>query len=657
MGSRNKIGWSVCTMLVLGICMAQTGNTALTDDAVQSDGTALAGGVVQSASTALADGRRAVDDAVFNLAIRGDLNGNGKIDADELGNALDFSAAAPIRVTVPAHVGTDPCFTNDTFAPPMYPMTTNTWPALYIPQDNYYDARGTNFVAGNAVDFPNAAVTNGQTQTLYVRFRWDGSAVTNYSSTCWIMLNGFDWSLRSGWGVYIQQDPGPATTAGRLGVMVPQTVQLVSGAYAVKKGLWYDLFVTVSPRDETHAKAVAWLLPVPAGWYWKDDKTYGFDPPAFQRYTDGGASYRLLSFAPNRTTLRLGAEYSLSSWKEIKSADDNAAKTFRGALAHMMLWTRELTDEERWEVASGFDGTLWSVGVVNGSADEFAASGADDVHLVTNAWRRMRRTLTEAEPTLTLKGPLPAAEAGLDHLVNVVPLFGDAKPDACSVRIAVNGAPAGVFNLARRNGRNVYIPGSFWKRDAEGNATLTVTRVAPFTAPLEIDAVTVSGAWMFGTANNSHDEFAHEARAAAHVIRGDPVTKHVRRALLGEKDGGANRTACFHFYMPPETAGHHDASFETRTTQMASKLGGYARVNIWFNGVEQEAKENVAVGETLNWTLPADTLRPGMNYLVLSNATPRTVAEEAGAGASWIGFDYYRFRTEPEPNGTLLLLR
>lgn len=656
MGSWNKTGWYVCTMLVLGVCMAQTG-AALADSAVQTGGTALAGGVVQSASAALADGRRVVDDAVFNLAIRGDLNGDGKIDADELGNALDFSAASPIRATVPAHVGTDPCFTNDTFAPPMYPMTTNVWSALYIPQDNYYDERGTNFVASTAVDFPNAAVTNGQTQTLYVRFRWDGNAVTNYSSSCWIMLNGFDWNLRSGWGVYIQQDPGPETTAGRLGVMVPQSVERVSEAYAVKKGLWYDLFVTVSPRDETRAKAVAWLLPVPTGRTWGDDGIYGFDPPVFQRYEKTGLSYQLLSFAPNKTTLRLGAEEPRSYWSEIKASNSNAAKTFRGAIARMMLWTRELTDEERWEVASGFDGALWSVGVVNGSADEFAASGADDVHLVTNAWRHMRRTLTEADPTLTLKGPLSVSEAGLDHIVNVVPLFGDARPDACFVRISVNGASAGIFNLARRSGRNAYIPGSFWKRDAEGNATLTVTRVAPFTAPLEIDAVTVSGAWMFGTANSSHSEFERETRAAAHIIRGDPVTKHVRRALLGEKEGTANRTACFHFYMPPEAAGHHDASFGTRTTQMASNLGGHARINIWFNGVEQEAKEGVSEGEVLNWTLPAETLRPGMNYLVLSNATPRTAVEEAGAGASWIGFDYYRFRTEPEPNGTLLLLR
>ena len=231
MATGTRLDWYVCTMLVLGVCMVQPGGATLAGGAVQSGGATLAGGAVQSGGAALAGGRRAVDDAVFNLTIRGDLNGNGKIDADELGNALDFSAASPIRVTVTSHVGTDPCFTNDTFAPPMYPMTTNVWPALYIPQDNYYDERGTNFVASNAVDFPNAAVTNGLTQTLYVRFRWDGNAVTNYSSSCWIMLNGFDWSLRSGWGVYIHQDAGPATTAGRLGVMVPQTVQRVSEAY------------------------------------------------------------------------------------------------------------------------------------------------------------------------------------------------------------------------------------------------------------------------------------------------------------------------------------------------------------------------------------------------------------------------------------------
>lgn len=600
---------------------------------------------------------RAVDDAAFALALRGDLNGNGELDADEVGNALDFSAASPVRASIPAHAGRAPCLTNATFALPMHPMTTNTWPVLHFYQDNYYNEAGTNVVSSTSVDFSGAAVTNGLTQTFYARFRWDGSAVTNFPSTCWIMLNGYDWQKKSGWGVYVRQEAGVATTTGRIGVMVPQNMNLVDNGCTVKKGAWYDLFLTVSPHGEAQSKATAWLLPVPSARDWADDKKYGFDVPGFWRYTNTWANLPRLSFAPGKTTLRLGAEQMYRDWTTIAASNNNAAKTFRGALARLMLWTRALTEEEMWEVASGFGGALWSVGAENGSADEFAAADADDVHLVTNDWRFMRRALTEASPTLTLKGALPASEAGLDHVVHVAPLFGAAAPDACFVRLSVNGVSAGVFNLARRSGRAAFVPGLLWTRDAEGNATLTLTRLAPFTAPLELDAVTVSGSWCFGTPNASHSEFERETRVAAHVVCGDFDTGHVRRALLGEKDSDVNHTLCFHFFVPADMAGRHEATFETRTTQLAASLDGHAAVGLWLNGAACGARDGVAGGDALSWTIPAEDLQPGMNRLVLSNATSKAVAAAVGATGSWVGFDFYRLRVSRAPDGSLLLVR
>lgn len=600
---------------------------------------------------------RAIDDAAFILDVRGDLNGNGKVDATEVGNALDFSSSAPITATVPAHTGSDPCPTNYTFAPPMYAMTTNTYPAIYIPQDNYYDERGTNFVANVCIDLKNAAVTEGTTQTAYVRFRWDGNSITNFACNSWLFLNGFNWNY-SGWGVFIQQGAGSNPTTGQLGVMVPQCVATVGGGGTIKRGAWYDLFATVSPRSESNSKAVIHLLPVPSMYHQGDEDRDVFNTPTFQRMENLTSAYPLLAFtAAGQNTLRLGAEENNRNyWTEIKASNNNASKTFRGAIARMMFWTRELTQDEMWDIVSGHDGAMWSLGAVNGSADEFAATDAAETQVATNAWRTMKKSLTSADPTLTVVGELPASEVGLDHLVTLVPV---QKPEGyCPVRLAVNGVTVGNFDLARRSGRNAYVPGKFWTRDADGTATLTITRLAPFDAPLNIDALTVAGSWMLGKADGANSEFEREGLVSAHVVRGDTNAKHVMRANLGEPFT-SSRAIYFHLYVPPETADIYDSSFETRVTMMAdqAKLSGHATMSFWLNGEEQEIRHDVSTGDVLNFPIPAGKLQPGMNSLVVSNAITKADCTAVGASSAWVCLDYYRFLTVPERSGTFLLLR
>lgn len=72
----------------------------------------VAGACLAVACCAGTASARALDEAVFNLDIRGDLNGNGTIDPDELGNAFDYSSSGPAQCTVRPHKGKSPCFTN-----------------------------------------------------------------------------------------------------------------------------------------------------------------------------------------------------------------------------------------------------------------------------------------------------------------------------------------------------------------------------------------------------------------------------------------------------------------------------------------------------------------------------------------------------------------
>jgi len=626
-------GWGFGFGLVAGACLA-------------------AACCVQTASA------RALDDAVFNLDIRGDLNGNGTIDPDELGNAFDYSSSSPARCTVQPHKGKSPCFTNLTFATPMHPIATNTWPAVYLPQDNYFDERGTNFVACNALDFPGKAVTQGTTQTVYMRFRWDGNSVTNFDSNGWLMLNGFYWNF-SGWGVYVHQ---PANRRnGRIGVMVPQTVATVSGDGTVEPGKWYDLFATVTPHSESNSKAIVNLIAVPDPKEDPDNAGHTiFNMAELRRWENSGSGYPLLAFLPGHTTLRLGAEESRDYWSEITAANNNGAKTFRGAIARMAMWTRELTKDEMWEVASGYDGTLLSVGAVNGSADEFSAAPSDGVHLATNAWRFLQRALSAEHPSISVKGALHAAQAGRDHIVSVSPLFGSDAPSSRVVRLEVNGRKVGTYDLRTRGGRNIYVPGTFWTPDADGNVTVTLTRLAPFDAPLELDALSVSGSWQLGTANDSNAEFVRESNMTFHYVFDDPDMKHVLRANIGRDN--VNSAAYFHFYVAPEVAGRMEAVFDTRVTDMENSqttLGGKARIALWLNGENLGTYETVKSKDTLAWNIPAEKFRAGMNVAALSNATSLAYMESIGMpnGWAWICYDYYRLELVPPRNGTLFLLR
>ena len=618
----------------------------------------VAGACLAVACCAGTASARALDEAVFNLDIRGDLNGNGTIDPDELGNAFDYSSSGPAQCTVRPHKGKSPCFTNLTFATPMHPNATNTWPAVYLPQDNYFDERGTNFVACNALDFVGRAVTQGTTQTVYMRFRWDGNSVTNFDSNCWLMLNGFDWNF-SGWGLYVYQ---PANRRnGRIGVMVPQIVAIVSGDGTVEPGKWYDVFATVTPHLEGKSKAIVNMIAVPDPKVDPDNAGHTtFNMAEIRRWENSGSGYPLLAFTPGNTTLRLGAEESRDYWTEIKAANNNGAKTFRGAIARMAMWTRELTKDEMWEVASGYDGTLLSAGAVNGSADEFSATPSADVHLATNAWRFLQRALTAEHPSISVKGALRASQAGRDHVVSISPLLGSDASSPRSVRLEVNGRKVGTYDLRFRSGRNVFVPGAFWTGDADGNVTVTLTRLAPFDAPLELDALSVSGSWQLGTANDSNSEFVREGYVTPHYVFDDPDMKHVLRANVGRD--GPNSTASFHFYVAPEVAGRMDAVFTTRVTDMENNqttLGGKARVALWLNGENLGLYETVKSKDTLVWNIPAEKFRAGMNVAAVSNAVSIAYMESIGmqTGWAWICYDYYRLELVPPRNGTLFLLR
>ena len=598
---------------------------------------------------------RAIDDAAFVLDIRGDMNGSAAIDANELGNKLDFSAASPVTAAVQSHAGSDPSFQSVALAAPMYPMTTNACTVLNIPQDSKIEDGVLN-VSTTRIDLKKAAVMGSDTQTCYIRFRWNGNPYTKDNVRCWIAMNRYYWNPRTGWGIGIEQVKG--STYGTVCVVIPQQTKTVPPSQTsqrIEPGKWYDLFVTITPSGENSVVQVD-LLPTPT---LRSDGT--FESAAFKTYTlgTGYGLPRLTFVADSSNAIFLGAESVMANWTKADNST-NAIRTFAGDLANLMIWNRELTWPERWEIASGCGGALWSVGAVNGSADEFAATNPADVHFVTNDWRFMRRELTEANPTLTLKGPLPANEAGRGHYVSIATLWGDGQaPVSCPVEIAVNGTSAGIFDLTRRRGRCAFIPGGLWTSDADGNATLTITRQSPFESGLSIDALAVDGSWAFGTEDGRHNELSPESVAAHTAVAGDLVAKHVRRAVTK-----SNPTIRFLFYAPPDAAERADGLFETAMAgtsgSMAKTLAGHAAVDVYVNDARVGGWENIKYDAKLSLKIPASFVKEGLNTLIVSNAVSAATLSSLGLGSgdAWLNFDHFRYTCKVIPEvGFLIRMR
>ena len=619
-------------------------------------------GAVLSAGSLMAG--RAVDDAAFNLAIRVDLGADGAVGSSGLGNRLDFSAESPVTATVQAHAGTDPSLMSVPLATPMHPMTTNDCAVLSLPQDSK-EEDGSTYVSTTRIDLKNAAVTGSETQTCFVRFRWDGNPYTNDGVRCWIAMNGYNWNSKKGWGIGINQAKGQSY--GTTCVVIPQNAKEINpydqnqSAQRIYPGKWYDLFVTITPSG-TNSVVQIDLMRTPT---LRDNGT--FENAGFKTYTMGtGWGFPKLTSARGWSSdIFLGAETVTSGWTDLAKGNTTPIRTFRGTIANLMIWNRTLTWPERWEVASCHAGAMWSIGAVNGSANEFAATDAADVFDVTNDWRFMRRSLTAENPTLTLKGALPANEAGRGRYVAITPLWENgAAPGTCPVQLAVNGTTVGTFDLRKLRGRNAFVPGEYWTRDADGNATLTITRVAPITGTLSFDAIVVGGSWAFGTVDKKHDEFSAEADVVNQAVAGDTVSKHVRRALIS---GTTYPTIRFLFYMPPEAAGRSDGLFETALAytsgSMDSRLSGHASVDLYLNDVRVGGWENVASDSELSLKIPAKFVRAGMNALVLSNATTQATldglkGDSGNAVGGWLNFDYYRYTCEKIPDvGLMLILR
>ena len=582
----------------------------------------------------------ALDGMVFDLDIQ-DLNGNGVIEsADKIGNAMKVSAADAAAAYVKAWSTTD----NETFgaygpnfsvldvAAPMMPFTTNSQTCLYFPQhvdgDTAFNSR---------IDLANDGIM-GEVATFFVRFKWEGAVATANNCNIALLMNGCSngyWSNRKGFGLTIRTYAN-YPNKGYLNVTVPQSR---TGAWndtvSITSGSWVDCFVSVypSPTDPGKSNADVWICETPAF------SGGAFGQPAIKgcHFDDASALPRMISSASTYAGLRLGSERN-----DVYAGAAYRSTAFRGAVAAVKGWKRLLTTNEMWCVMAGLHGGVFHVGVPDGKADEFGASGTEATFDPTAmAWQRMKKSLTAADRTLTLSVPLTAENKGLSKLLTIKPLFDDVGA-TCPVAVMANGVNVGTFDLVNETARTILLRGGAASCNADGRLVISIVRPAGCAGTLSFDALSLAGSWQIGNKDGSKAEMKEEGKGVPQVaIMGDPIYKHVQRSLT-------KVCPSLSFFLDvPENV--NERCTWLYSTKFIDPQAGYEHpMHIEVNGSMVWTNGNVIGGTEVDLQIDPSLLMPSLNELKLCYDTPNP---------NWISIDWHRLRLIPPLAGLTLSIR
>lgn len=577
-------------------------------------------------------------DVFDGLSVWMDFRGDGpSADGDAIGNLLDATSGSPLGGN---HETNRVALVSTEVVPPALPWETNVVKALRLPQ--CIDAE-TGKIMPVAFDLPQAAVAS-DVQTAYVRFKWDGAPNPSMAYSEWLILNGYNWGDGSGWGLGVRNVVDADPVRGDFCCMVPPQTMVFNwnDNFKLSPGVWYDLFVQLSPsEDATKTVFSFFLLKEPPKTI--VDGMLLWWMPSFA--TASVTVQAPLSVSLTHRTLRLGSENTSTSFV---GSDDNwgaYSKGFRGEVAAYMAWSRMLTEEERWQVVRGSFGYDWRFGVPNGSSAEFSVDASDEVKTTVVAKRDsvafVSGKLTEASPTLTIQSEVIPREAGIGKILALAPILSDGAE--ARMEVSVNGTPLGTYDLASRIGCNIVIPGRLWEASADGRATISMTRVAPFSGDLSFDAITLCGGWRMGGI------MTREGYVRSRYAIGAISPRSIQRGTM-ISSASELRTIDIMAHVPK---GAPDAAVYT----LSFTVSGFGTNDksqphsLSVNGTEVAAFPELAVGATYQAQIPASCLVVGENVFRISNDAP-----VIPGATRWVAYSGFEVNVRPR-HGFMVIYR
>lgn len=601
------------------------------------------------------------DSLIFKLGMAGDTNSNGRVDAGEVFNAMAVSGNHGDTTVINSHASDAKplAFTNVSYriggeGPQRY---EHVGEGLYFPFSTKIE-NGKVYASPASVTV-NTDMPIGKVFTVFTRLRWDGTndieSAIGMNAQKLRVLCRYNWAYSdSGFALCM-------TTRGNtwgMGFYLGKTQDGLFGDSTFLAGDWVDVFVTYAYNPEngktkiySYAYGTTNDLPRRIDSLVREKET--------QFYYAGTASTRALT---------LGAWGASGSWVQVCNADGTSGgnsdyiKNFHGVIKDFRIWNRELTEEERRMVISDTYGAKWRIGAANASSDEFAAADSAELaeEYVPDAmpWHKMRGVLTEENPSLTLKGVWSAQDAQLPvlpRMLSVKPIFTGVS-GAATVRVDVNGATVGTFDLKTTLGRNIYIPSRFWEFEEGENVTVALTRVGNTEGSIAIDSIELGGSWQTGARDGKGNEFARKEWECNCHFAGNGATANVVKTIYGPMSDYWGSWFDFKVHVPAETALRCPFIFESALSSIngnADSVPAKQKLGVYVNGGLKLTLDNLKQGMPVKVEIAPGELKGGLNVIRLRNLSER---EDVG-GTCWLQFDFYSLTCKRPVLGTAVILR
>ena len=582
----------------------------------------------------------AVNDGLFfDLGIRGDINQNGKADADEVVNLMTMGREGElgkVQHGLPTSVeGQDPVkfeILKDTINN-YYQISavTNDIAVLKFSQEAKFGTDGTYSNAQQTVRL-NDNYSSINERSGFVRFRWDGYAFTNKDSVI-IFGDCFSWGDNGGFSFFIHP------TTEKLMMWNGKTQTKYDYGCKVVSNQWHDLLFRIGNNGVNGTAKLEYLL-ITNGVVRQCDETF---------------TNSLNMANGNLQRVNLGGQDSNDDkWYEygIKGRG-NTSKAFKGAIASLKLWNRILSDEEFLAVRARQDGMQWTIGAKNGSADEFGGSPKEEFDPVIDAWSKMKKSLVESDKTLTLKTKMGVSDVGLQKSLRVIPLLSSGATG--DVKLSVNGTD--VESACFEDGKEhvFVIPAGLWVADDEGYVTVTLSRTGEVVGTLSFDALSLSGGWQIGYADWKANEFMpnyNEKYAPEDFFVGDAdISNHVRKAVYSIANSTSPHRLYLHFWVDERMAKNASAVYSTRISGIGSRSDGVKlpeSVEVYLNGNCIHQTE-IVVNDGITVPIERGTMNAGLNTVEFRNCSNNT--------GVWMKQDYFRLEFKREYSPFVFLIR
>ena len=598
-------------------------------------------------STAVAD----LDDGLLWIFRAKDGIANGETDMSNFRDQLTISAASTKTLTFQSAVGYSPYLTNMTVKAGIENATWENQPCLCLDQPtNTIDGVFHSYEQRAKIPYYMLAEST-EGVSFFARVKWDGPSRKrngSWDSVIQFFQNGNDWRGK-GWGVQLRQYGGIAGNAW-IGVVVGSTEVFASSGNVVSdESQW------------TQGKFLGDFCDIYPSWGWVDigvtlrsvseeDKTYVtiFKCQSGTHSVSIGRTFvdRLLQ-APSAND---GLSYIFGgTWGDHTSADVSA--NFRGAVREVRLWNRCLSEEEMKAVFAGQQ-QGWSIGAKNDSADEFSdAECVGAFNPRTMSWSKMRKTLTSANPSVSITTTLPADRRYLPRTLHIKPIL-SAEAAGAKLDVSLNGANIG--NVRLRDGDNWFFIKERVFSDLVGNdgvATFTLTRSGNMAGTVMFDFLELTGSFQIGNRDNVNASASYSEFGAWNLSRDLYSTVEDTKIYTGGL--APQKTLDVRFPLSKAVADHYKFRFSTHLFWQTEEQ---LPLSFTLNDVAiLPTEESSTPTRTFYFDIEPGVLQECNKFSITAGVSTRT-----DSGDKNYAIDYYRLdviNTDKDKEGFILLLR